>query len=177
MSPEGPPPLELARLLEVLDRERVEYVVIGGIARVALGSARFTKDLDICPAVDRENLDRLAQALNPLNPKIRTTQNDADGVPVKLDAVLLERTLSMLLATDAGWIDVLQEPDGSGGYIGLRPGAERVEYEGRRFDVAAIDDQIAMKLAAGRQQDLADVEVLRAIKRLREESDRSNKDR
>jgi hypothetical protein len=73
-------------------------------------------------------------------------------------------------AKDAARSRLLQEPDGSGGYIGLRPEAERVEYAGRRFDVAAIDDQIAMKLAAGRQQDLADVEVLRAIKRLREQS-------
>jgi hypothetical protein len=171
VSPDGgPPPLELARLFEALDEERVEYVVIGGIARVAIGSHRFTKDLDICPAGGRDNLDRLAKALNPLNPKIRTSHDDADGVPVTLDGVLIERTQSMLLTTDAGWIDLLQEPDGSGGYMGLRPEAERVEYEGHRFDVAAIEDQIAMKLAAGRQQDLADVEVLRAIKRRREQS-------
>ena len=67
-------------------------MVIGGIA--SPWGSPASRDLDICPAGDRENLDRLAQALNPLNPKIRTTQNDEDGVPVKLDAVLLERTFA-----------------------------------------------------------------------------------
>lgn len=166
-----PPPLELARLIGALDDARVDYVVIGGIARVAMGSPRFTKDLDICPALDRANLERLARALNPLNPRIRTTENDADGVPVQLDGVLLERTQIMLLATDAGWIDILHQPDGSGGYAGLRAQAEQIEYEGRRLDIAALDDQIAMKLAAGRQQDLGDVEILRAIKRQRDRSE------
>ena len=52
----------------------------------------------------------------------------------------------------------------------LRKRAGRLE--GPPLDVAAIDDQIAMKLAAGRQQDLADVEVLRAIKRLLREEKR-----
>jgi hypothetical protein len=157
------PEFELSRLLERLGGERVEFVVIGGIARIALGSPRFTKDLDICPALDRPNLKRLARALNSLNPKLRS---EDEPVPVKLNAALLERTQVMTLETDAGWIDILHEPKGSGGYDALRRHAERIELDGYPVIVAAIDDQIAMKLASGRQLDLGDVEILRAIKRL-----------
>ncbi len=55
-----------------------------------------------------------------------------------------------------------------------RPGTRRLRRNAERFDigglsvlVASPDDMIAMKEAAGRLIDLADIEELKAIKRLR----------
>jgi hypothetical protein len=45
-------------VLASLERENVRYVVIGGLAAVLQGSPLFTQDVDICPARDRENLER-----------------------------------------------------------------------------------------------------------------------
>ena len=47
-------------ILGALEREKVRYVVIGGLAAVLQGSPVFTQDVDICPARDRDNLERLA---------------------------------------------------------------------------------------------------------------------
>ena len=52
--------LDLARLLEVLERHEVAYVLIGGLAAVYHGSPFPTKDADITPRADRSNLARLS---------------------------------------------------------------------------------------------------------------------
>jgi hypothetical protein len=51
------------RVLEALERERVEYTVFGGIAVNIHGLARATQDLDIFIAPDAGNVERLKRAL------------------------------------------------------------------------------------------------------------------
>jgi hypothetical protein len=58
-------------LIERLVSGGVDFLIVGGVAVVAHGHPRFTKDLDICYARDRANVDRLAAALAPLHPYLR----------------------------------------------------------------------------------------------------------
>ena len=51
------------RVLQALERERVEYTVFGGIAVNIHGLARATQDLDIFIAPDAGNVERLKRAL------------------------------------------------------------------------------------------------------------------
>jgi hypothetical protein len=60
------PSFQPAEILAALERHSVRYVVIGGLAATLHGSPVVTTDADICPARDRDNLDRLANALNEL---------------------------------------------------------------------------------------------------------------
>jgi len=53
-------------ILEVLERHRVQYVVIGGIAARLHGWPRLIEDLDVTPAVGKENLRRLALAFTTM---------------------------------------------------------------------------------------------------------------
>ena len=69
--PRVPPPLDVEAILGALDRHRVEYVLIGGLAARIHGSPFLTEDLDITPALDRENLARLATALQELGARLR----------------------------------------------------------------------------------------------------------
>ena len=55
-------PLDAAALLEVLERHRVAYVVIGGYAAELHGSVRRTVDIDVVPRTTLDNLERLAKA-------------------------------------------------------------------------------------------------------------------
>ena len=77
--------LDLARLLEVLDRHKVAYVLIGGLAAVYHGSPFPTEDADITPQTDRANLESLAAALVELDARIRTDAEPA-GLPFACDA-------------------------------------------------------------------------------------------
>src|SRR5947209_1712610 len=59
--------LDVGELLRQLHEARVEYVLIGGLAVNAWGVIRSTKDIDICPAPDQDNLERLTAVLRRLD--------------------------------------------------------------------------------------------------------------
>ena len=52
-------------LIGALDARHVDFVVIGAIAMVLHGSARVTRDLDICYSRESANLKALAASLKP----------------------------------------------------------------------------------------------------------------
>jgi hypothetical protein len=60
------PPLDAARIIQVLAEHHVDYLVIGGLAARYHGAERATKDLDILTRAGPDNLDRLAAALREL---------------------------------------------------------------------------------------------------------------
>jgi hypothetical protein len=78
---------------------------------------------------------------------------------------MLRHTQTLTLTTLDGDLDLLVDPDGSPGYATLRRNASRVELDGITVLVASIDDMIAMKRAAGRPQDLVDLESLEIARR------------
>lgn len=65
------------KFITLLNKAEVEYVVIGGVALVAHGSARVTFDLDICYKCTKENVERLCNALAPYHPRLRGAQGSA----------------------------------------------------------------------------------------------------
>jgi predicted nucleotidyltransferase len=141
----------------------VDFVVVGGVAAVARGSAAFTQDLDISYAPDQENLDRLGRVLVELGARLRGVTDDVPFVP---DGQTLRRTRVLTLYTPIGSIDLLAQPDGAPVYDRLRERATREVIAGVEVRVASLEDLIAMKKAAGRPKDLVAVEELEAIQRL-----------
>lgn len=151
-------------ILGLLTAHGVDFVVIGGIAAVLHGSARNTQDLDICFARDGANLTVLGRALTELEARLRRV---ADDVPFVPDAATLRRVQTLTMETVAGHFDILASPDGAPPYERLRSNAERYDLGAFAVLVASIDDLIAMKRAAGREKDIADIGELQAIARLR----------
>ena len=158
------PRLRLGALLRALTAGGVDFVVIGGIAAVAHGSPQFTRDLDITYASDDENLERLGAVLTGLGATLRGVTDD---VPFMPDGRTLRHTRVLTLSTPDGALDVLAEPDVSGGYARLRANAITATVGGVEIRIAGLDDLIAMKKAAGRPKDQIYVEELEAIRRLR----------
>jgi hypothetical protein len=153
---------DLERLLRSLTEAAVEFVVIDGVAMVLRGSSRVTIDLDVCYARDRENLRRLASALDPFHPRLR-------GAPVDLPFLWDERTLAsglnFTLTTDLGDIDVMGEVPGVGSYGEVEAGASTLEVLGLPVKVMGIDALERSKRAAGRAKDLLDLAELAEIRR------------
>ncbi len=57
--------IDFEQALTALARARARFVIVGGLAVTIHGSSYVTFDLDFCYARVRENLPRLAQALDP----------------------------------------------------------------------------------------------------------------
>ncbi|MDX6669426.1 MAG: hypothetical protein QOK04_2806 [Solirubrobacteraceae bacterium] len=142
----------------------VDFVVIGGIAAVLHGSPRATFDLDVCFATDESNLEALGEVLVGLDARLKGV---AENVPFVPDAPTLRRVEVLTLDTAAGELDVLAKPSGVSRYEALRRRADRFDLGGFSVLVASLEDLIAMKQAANRPKDRADVEELETIRRLR----------
>ena len=158
------PDLDVKAMLQRLTAGGVDFVIVGGIAMVMLGSARLTRDLDICFATDDANLRALGEALVDLDARLREIDAEVSFVP---DERTLANVELLTLTTSAGWLDIHRRLDGAPPYEKLRRQAERYDIGGFAVLVASPGDMIAMKRAAGRNVDLIDLEELKAIKRLR----------
>lgn len=158
----GQPELRLHELLQRLTVREVDFVVVGGVAVILQASPRFTKDLDICYATEQVNLDRLGSVLIELGARLRGVDEDLPFVP---DGRALRHTQILTLTTVDGGLDLLVDPDGSPGYPALRRRADQIDIDGIVVRVASIEDLIAMKRAAGRPQDLFDLESLEIARR------------
>jgi hypothetical protein len=163
-----PDPLEILRVLE---RHGVQYVVIGAAAARIAGAPVVTEDIDVTPARDRANLERLANALGGVNARLRTTA--PKGGPLRLDAEMLESADLWTLTTSAGDLDLCFTPAGTRGYDDLRREASRERLDKRlTVTVASLRDVIRSKEAAGRDKDLAQLPILRRTLELTRERDR-----
>jgi hypothetical protein len=158
------PDFDVEHMLRRLTAVGVDFVVVGGIAMMLLGSARLTRDLDICCGPDEDNLQALGRVLVELEARLRGIDEEIPFIP---DAATLRNVQLLTLTTSKGWLDVHRTLDGAPRYETLRRNAERFDIGGLSVLVASPDDMIAMKQAAGRLIDLADIDELKAIKRLR----------
>jgi hypothetical protein len=151
------------RLLRVLERHAVRYVLIGGQAAILHGSPLTTEDVDITPQGDAENLLRLAGALTELEARIRVT-SEPEGVAFSIDAKALAANVVWNLQTTLGDLDISFEPSGTGGYDDLARSAMTIRLaRGLEVRVASLDDVIRSKQAAGRAKDMAALPLLREL--------------
>lgn len=160
-------PFDPERLLRVLTRHEVRFVLIGGWAGRLQGSPSVTVDLDICYDRRPDNLDALAAALAELDVRLRGAP---EGVTFHVDARALGAGDMFTLSTQAGDLDLLGNPAGVGGYDDLVAHAHDFELDDLRVRVCSIDDLIRMKRAAGRPKDMVEIRILMALK---EEVDRA----
>src|SRR3989338_7967143 len=75
-------------LLKVLGDGGVEFILVGGVAATAHGSARLTEDIDVVYSRTPENIARLASALRPCSPYLRGAP---PGLPFQWDAETIRR--------------------------------------------------------------------------------------
>ena len=146
--------------LRLLGRHEVEIVIIRGVAAALYGSAQLTNDLDVCYARNPPNLQRLANALQSVNVRLRGAPSD---LPFILDAETLRRGLNFTFTTDIGTLDLLGEVRGVGLYEDVLQGSVTYPLFGYGFPVINISKLITAKRSAGRPKDLIAIPELEAI--------------
>ena len=153
-------PTQFDELIPALRRASVEFIIVGGVAARAHGSARLTDDLDIAYRRSNENIARLVDALAPLDPYLRGAPR---GLPFKWDVRTIQSGLNFTLTTQLGSIDLLGEVTGGGRYEDLLPHSIVQEFYG--YDCRCLDlpTLIKVKRAAGRPKDLEAIAELEAI--------------
>lgn len=157
---------QLEQLLAALHSADAEFIIVGGVAARAHGSARLTDDLDVSYARSPANIARIITALAPLHPYLRGAP---PGLPFDWSAATLRAGLNFTLTTSAGSIDLLGEITGGGQYDDLLPHALTLTIFGRETRLLDLPWLIRVKRAAGRPKDL---EVIAELEALQEEIDR-----
>ncbi len=138
----------------------VEFILIGGWAAILNGSARTTRDVDICYSRAHGNLERLAAALAPYQPRLRDLPRD---LPFVWDAMTLGNGTFFTLTTSLGFIDLLAEVPGIGDFDRVKGCSKLVEAFGRQVWTLDLRGLIAAKRAAGRPKDLESIVELEGL--------------
>jgi hypothetical protein len=155
---------DFERLLRVLVGGDVEFIIIGGFAATAHGSAHVTVDLDVVYRRTRENLERLTASLRALDPYLRGAPPD---LPFVLDVETMQRGLNFTLTTTAGDLDLLGEVTGGGTYDALVAHTEVRELFELQCRFVDLPTLVTLKRAAGRPKDLERIAELEALEQER----------
>ncbi len=135
-----------------LNEEKVEYVVVGGLAVLFYGIPRTTMDIDIIIPMDRGETRRFVEFLNE-NDFFADAEDIKTAFEEKSHATIEDKT-SMVRLDIKG---IYSENDRI--TLGRR---RRVSLAGFAFFVASPEDTIANKLLFGSEQDVKDAEGIYA---------------
>ncbi len=154
---------DLEQTLNILRDTGVEFVVIGGLAGSAHGSASVTYDLDICYDRSPDNIQKLVDVLKSYHPRLRDVP---DKVPFDFDTSTLTRGLNFTLTTDLGDVDLFGEVAGVGAYAEVKALSDTLELFGRPCLVLSLEGLIRSKRASARPKDLLVLPELEALREI-----------
>jgi len=150
------PTTDFLAILEALQRGRVDFIVIGGVAAVLHGAPINTFDLDVVHARNPANVTRILAALASLDAHAR-------GRPtLRPDATHLSSPGHQLLMTRFGPLDVLGSVGAKRSYEDLVPFAVAMPVAlGLTVRVLRLDWLIRLKEETGGEKDRAVIPILR----------------
>ncbi len=157
--------IDAPAITQLLVNGKVDFVVIGGMAMRAHGSAHITEDIDFCYSRTPDNIARLVAALASVHPYLRGVP---PGLPFRFDVPTVQAGLNFTLTTDLGDVDLLGEVGGIGGFDRALAQSEEKTMFGLTFRVLSLDGLIAAKRAAGRVKDRLHMLELEELRKLRD---------
>lgn len=149
--------LDPGAIFAVLNAHGVDYVVVGGFAAVTHGVPRTTFDVDIVADRTRENLNRLAGAMDDLGAPKRVSDSANFLELDPRDAFDLARGRITRIDTQFGPLDVLADPPGALAFSDLLTQAERITTSQAVVPVVSRQHLLVLKQASGRDKDLMDL--------------------
>ncbi len=152
--------IDFEKVIGVLVSEGVEFIIVGGAAATAHGSARLTEDLDIVYSRRKENIRRLVEAVKPFDPRLRGAP---ENLPFRWDEETIAKGLNFTLTTSLGWLDLLGEITLGGNYEQLLPDTVKIRIFGKECLCLALRRLIEVKRAAARRKDFEAIAELQAI--------------
>ena len=144
--------MDIEKLLKLLKEHKVAFVIIGATAFPVHGYSRATLDIDIFIKPDRLNAERTRKALKNFG---------YDMTDVTVDELLTKKLLIRQYAVET---DI--HPFVKGTTFGnVWKNKVRAKFGNTFAWFASLEDLIKMKRAAGRTQDLEDLEYLLRLRK------------
>ena len=149
-----------------LNRRRIDYVVVGGVAVVMHGVVRLTADLDLMLHLDEKNLGKFVEVMNELGYRPK--------VPVKAESLIDPENRKMWFEEKnmrvfsfyhpkkgIMLIDIfINEPVP---YNKISKDAVKMKMGNLLIPTVSIEDLIKLKEISGRPQDIADIDALKRL--------------
>ncbi len=142
-------PSDFKEFLQLLNSRRVEYLVVGGYAVGFHGSPRATGDLDIWVAATEENAQKLEEVLREFGFDLSELSKE----------LFLEKDRVVRMGVPPIRIEILTSISGVH-FHQCYTSRQTAEIEGVKVHFISLEDLKANKRAAGRHQDLSDLERL-----------------
>ena len=160
------------KIFETLNKKNVKYLIVGGLAVNLYGVPRLTYDLDIIVENNPKNYERLIEALKQLNffPKLPVKLEELMDKEKRKKWVVDKNLIAFcVLNKDKPYeeLDIILSHN-----IDFNEEYRRktdFDIENIIFQVISIDGLIKMKLYSKRKQDIQDVEILKKIKKIKNE--------
>jgi hypothetical protein len=155
-----------------LQESDVRYAVAGGVALVLHGVVRLTADLDLIVDLDRENLKRFIQAMKELGygPRVPARAEDFEDPAIRA-AWKSEKHMEVFSFINQSkpmdLIDVFI--DEKIPFESINRDMVRVTAKGITIPVVSISHLKMLKKAAGRPQDIADIEAIESLENVEKE--------
>ena len=144
---------DFLELLRVFAKHKVQYALIGGYAVGLHAEPRYTKDLDILVSADPKNASRVLKALTEFGAPVDNLSKEELAKP----------GLLYVFGIPPLRVDILNRIKGTDSEAIIKR-AKRIKIGATFVRVVTINDLIRLKKLAGRKQDLADIEKLKAKK-------------
>jgi hypothetical protein len=135
-----------------LNKNNVEYLLLGGWAVGIYGAPRVTVDMDVFIAVDDDNIGKLLKALYEF------------GAPTVPKEHFMEIGRIFRMGRSPMRIEIINQASG----IEFKTCYARrkvISVDGLEISIISEDDLMKNKAAAGREKDIADLRNLEGIKR------------
>ena len=154
-------PSDFADFLRLLEKYKVRYIVVGAWAAALHGRPRYTKDIDILIARESSNSAKMIKVLEEFG---------FGSVDLSQDDFLREQYV-IQLGYEPNRIDILTDIAGVT-FEHAEKRREIYKIEGISVPILSISDLISAKQASARPQDLADIDQLKRIFKLKNETKR-----
>ena len=154
-------------VIDAFNREKVAYVVVGGLAVVLHGHTRLTADVDLVIGLDEANASKAVEIVSRLGYRPRVPVNPKGFADSKLRASWIKDKGLMVFSfykNDNPLIGIDFFVDYPMEFDGLLSRSVIKDLGKIPVRICSIEDLIEMKRKAGRSKDLEDVRILEMIR-------------
>lgn len=153
--------VEFEPAIKSLTAEKVNFVIVGGLAVSVHSTGYVTRDFDFCYLRTSENLKKIVAAFARFKPRLRGFPDD---LPFIWDERTLQNGTNFTLKTEIGDIDLLGEIAGVGDFQAVEKESVFARLYNCDVKILTLDGLIKAKRAAGRAKDLLVLPELEALR-------------